>query len=321
VNAAKALTEKDFLDAVDAASLLGTLQAAYTDTGYLDRDSEVKVSKKIIEREALLGVSLCGILDNPGICLDAATLQKGAARAVFRNEEIAERIGIRPTSRATCVKPEGTNSLALGGIGSGIHARRARKFIRRIQANELDSVFKTFRSVNPTCVQKMEGPQYGNDSYVVCFPMESPEDAVVQTELDPIDHLRYVKLVQENWVVPGTRKGRLEGGCHSVSVTVTVDSDKWGAVRDFIWVNKKSFVGLSFLPSFGDYIYEYAPQQAVKDPASNPGLSDKEIEAWVFWNQIKSDMKFVDYTATLEFDDATDLIGEQACSSGKCELV
>ena len=53
-----------------AAALLGTLQAAYTDIRYLG-----PVTRVINDREALLGVSICGVLERPAVFLDAHTLE------------------------------------------------------------------------------------------------------------------------------------------------------------------------------------------------------------------------------------------------------
>lgn len=321
INVSTVQTEDEFLKRVEVATLLGTIQAAYTDVGYLDRDSEIPVNKLIIEREALLGISMCGVLDNPKICLSPSTLQAGAKLALLKNEIFAKKINIKPASRLTCIKPEGTNSLALGGIASGIHPRRSRRYIRRIQASSLESVFQTFRQVNPTCVEKMVGPGLDDDSYCVCFPMESPQDAIVQTTLDPIEHLKSVQVVQENWVSVATRPERLEAGLHSVSVTVTVSESEWAPVQEFVWQNRHSFVGLSFLPSFGDYVFDYAPQQAVYEAVEGVAYSEKEAAAWVFWNRIKSEIKDVDYSAFIETEDGTTLAENLACGVGGCDLI
>jgi ribonucleoside-diphosphate reductase alpha chain len=46
------------------------------------------------------------------------------------------------------VKPEGTTSRLLN-TGSGIHARHARRYFRRVQANRIDPVFQFFKQHNP----------------------------------------------------------------------------------------------------------------------------------------------------------------------------
>jgi hypothetical protein len=72
ISAAAAETPADFYQLCAHAALIGTLQAGYTQFGYLS-----PVSRVITEREALLGVLLCGILDRPGVLLDPAVLRAG----------------------------------------------------------------------------------------------------------------------------------------------------------------------------------------------------------------------------------------------------
>ena len=102
INGKKVYSEEDFIQSAKAASIIGTLQAGYTDLEYLGQ-----VSKNIIEREALLGVSITGIMDSPDILLDPKSQRKAAKEVVKTNQDIAKKININPASRTTCVKPEG----------------------------------------------------------------------------------------------------------------------------------------------------------------------------------------------------------------------
>ena len=72
INGAKILSRDDFAAAADAASVIGTLQAGYTSFPYLG-----PVSERIARREALLGVSITGIMDNPQLLLDPAATGDG----------------------------------------------------------------------------------------------------------------------------------------------------------------------------------------------------------------------------------------------------
>lgn len=99
----KAISSKeDFKNAVWAASIIGTCQAGYTKSEYLD-----DASMHIIEREALLGVSITGIQDSPQVLLDADTQREMAEYAVKVNKEFAPKLGINVAARVTCVKPAG----------------------------------------------------------------------------------------------------------------------------------------------------------------------------------------------------------------------
>ena len=71
------------------AALIGTLQAGYSDFKYLS-----PVSRVITEREALLGVSICGVLDRPDVLLDASVLRTGAEVVKTVNLIVARAIGI-----------------------------------------------------------------------------------------------------------------------------------------------------------------------------------------------------------------------------------
>jgi ribonucleoside-diphosphate reductase alpha chain len=65
INGAKIKTKEDFFAAAKVAAIIGTLQAAYTYFPYLS-----VASQKLTSEEALLGVSITGIMDAPNILLN-----------------------------------------------------------------------------------------------------------------------------------------------------------------------------------------------------------------------------------------------------------
>lgn len=91
-------TPEEFYAACKAASILGTVQAAYTDFKFLNKETE-----EIVKGEALLGVSITGIAENMKLFSDPEVLQKGAEIVNKTNEELAKKIGINPAARCTCV--------------------------------------------------------------------------------------------------------------------------------------------------------------------------------------------------------------------------
>ncbi len=98
INGSKAINKQEFFKACRAASILGTLQAGYTDFKYL-----TDTTKKIFEREALLGVSITGWMNSPDVLFDEEVQREGAEVVLKVNEEVSKLIGINLAARATCV--------------------------------------------------------------------------------------------------------------------------------------------------------------------------------------------------------------------------
>jgi ribonucleoside-diphosphate reductase alpha chain len=315
VNVAAARDAAHLAELARLAARLGTYQASYTDTGYLGA-----TSRAIIEREALLGVSLCGMAARPDLTLDAETLEAAARAAVQENADTAARIGTRQASRVTCVKPEGTASLVLG-TSSGIHPAHARRYLRRVQASERESVFQAYRATNPLAVEKSA---WGSD-YAAVFACEG--EGTTRDELTALDLLARARVALSAWVKPGTaRPQRLVGACHNVSLTVSVQPDEWEAVEADLWEHRASYRGVSLLGASGDYDYPQAPFQAIytdeEIDAMNPTPERRAtmIEARALWELIKRSAQPVDYEAQLEGEDTTAPLAVDACAGGMCEL-
>ncbi|MEX2380975.1 MAG: ATP cone domain-containing protein [Opitutales bacterium] len=292
--------EKDFYQACFWAASIGTLQAAYTDMPYLG-----PVSRFLNERESLLGVSICGILDNPEIFLDPDILTKGAAICRAVNRVVAKKIGIRPAARVTCVKPEGTASLLLGS-GSGLHPHHAKRYFRRVQANRNEPVYRHFKQANPHMAEvSVYNPETDD---VITFPVEASETAILRDEITALSFLDTVRLVQRYWVQEGQASEEYSPKLHhNVSNTCTVKPEEWDAVADFVWQNREYFTGVSLLAYSGDKVYIQAPREEV--------TTDEDIARW---NRLK--YQSIDYTSLREGSDETNLKEVIACAGGACEL-
>jgi ribonucleoside-diphosphate reductase alpha chain len=302
ISAAAAETPADFYRLCVHAALIGTLQAGYTEFGYLS-----PVSRVITEREALLGVSLCGILDRPGVFLDPAVLRAGAAVVKAVNAVVACALGIRPAARTTCVKPEGTASLLLG-TSSGLHPHHAPRYFRRVQANVHDPVYLHFRKSNPHMIEQSVYDPNGRTE-VITFPVEGPDFGIYREDLSAVKHLEYVRLVQENWVHAGRRHEDTSPGLHhNVSCTISVRPDEWAAVADSVWAHRQAFTGIAMLQDCGDKVYQQAPREGVVTAA--------DIAKWNALSHL-----IVDYTTLEESEDITDLKQVVACAGGACEGV
>jgi len=301
INGAKCTTADIFYEACRGAAYVGTLQAAYTNIPYLG-----PVTRYINDREALIGVSICGILDQPSVLLDPEVLRKGAEVVKVVNETVAQNIGIKPAARTTCVKPEGTASLLLGAA-SGVHPHHARRYFRRVIANRADPVYAHFKLYNAGMTEPSVFNPTRDD--VITFPVAAPAGAITRDKLDAVDFLGIVRKVQHNWVIPGTRENPLHPGLHhNVSNTVNVRTDEWDAVEEEIWSNREAYTGVAMLAYMGDKEYPQPPFEEVVSPADVAK-----------WNALSCSE--VDYASMYEASDNTKLMQTSACAGGKCDLV
>jgi ribonucleoside-triphosphate reductase len=254
INCSSIEDEDDFYDRCKAAAIIGTLQAGFTKLDYLG-----EISCRIFQREALLGVSLTGIMEKHELVLTEKVLKNGAKIAVDTNKEISELININQAARVTCLKPEGTSSSMLG-TSSGIHPHHAKRYIRHVQANVLEAPLQHFKKYNPQACEKSSWSANDTDE-VIKFPIEVPDGAKLKNQLPAVEMLSIVKETQKNWVYSGKNKKLCTQDylSHNVSNTVTVKPDEWDEVTKYIYSNRKYFAGISLIPQSGDKDYPQAP--------------------------------------------------------------
>jgi ribonucleoside-diphosphate reductase alpha chain len=254
INCSSVEDENDFYERCKAASIIGTLQAGFTNMAYLG-----ETSSKIFAREALLGVSLTGTMEKHDLVLTEKVLKNGAKIAVETNKVLAKAIGINQAARVTCLKPEGTSSSMLG-TSSGIHPHHAKRYIRHVQANVLEAPYQHFKKLNPQACEKSSWSANNTDE-VIKFPIEVPDGAKLKNQLPAVEMLSVVKETQKHWVNSGKNKALCtqEYLSHNVSNTVTVKPDEWDDVTKYIYDNRKYFAGISLIPQSGDKDYPQAP--------------------------------------------------------------
>lgn len=272
INGGLCNTKEDFFQACRAASILGTLQAGYTDFKFLG-----PVAKDIFDREALIGASITGWMNNPDILFDPEILEQGAQIVKDTNREVAKAIGINPAARTTCVKPSGNASVLLQ-TGSGIHAEHSSMYIRNVQMNKESEVTQAVQRINPHMVEESVWSAGGTD-VVISFPIVPKEGSIFKDELVGVDHLEKVKLAQKHWVNAGTNEELCadKGVRHNVSNTIIVDD--WDEVERYVFENRHSFAGISFLSATGDKDFNQAPNTAV---ISAKEMVDKYDTAAIF---------------------------------------
>lgn len=266
INGARIKTREQFLDACKGAAILGTIQASYTNFKVLS-----PVSKKIAERDALIGVGITGMCENPEILFDPQLQEEGARVVKETNRRVADLIGINHAARTTVIKPSGNSSQLLGCTSSGIHKFHFKRFIRNIQAANTEQALQHVKEVNPVMVRPSVYNKEGES--VISFPVELDDNVLTSEDSSALDFLKLVKLTKEHWIEVGTNFDHpfykeypeMKDLRMNVSNTCTVRDEEWEEVREYVWKNRDIFSGISFLPKGGDLIYPQAPYTSVLD--------------------------------------------------------
>jgi len=276
---------------VRIATILGTIQSAYTKFPYLR-----KVWSKNTEEERLLGVSLTGIMDNPLMTHENMGLEKTLAHlrsvAVSTNAEWADRLGIPVSAAITCVKPSGTVS-QLVDSASGIHARHSPYYIRTVRGDNKDPLTQLMKDQgipNEPCVMK------GDTTTVFSFPQKSPAGAVTRNDMTAIEQLNLWLTYQRHWCE------------HKPSVTISVRDSEWMHVGAFVYEHFDEMSGVSFLPH-SDHTYQQAPYQDCTKEEYEVLLSSMPEK--IDWSKLS------DY----EQEDNTVAMQTMACTGDVCEVV
>jgi ribonucleoside-triphosphate reductase (thioredoxin) len=275
INGAVLRTGDDLTEAARAAALLNTVQASYVGFSFLG-----PVAELLCERDALLGVSITGMMTGAAVALDPSALRRASSEVVRTNARWADLLGIRRAARATLIKPAGKTSLVFGGVSNGIHPYHADRYFLRIRARPHSAVYAAFEQANPhQCARSPSG-----DGRHAIFPLEAPPRSIVRRQLGALEHLEIIRQTIECWVRPGTAPGSVAG--HNVSNTVTVRDGEWDEVRDHLWRHQRTYSGVALLADSGEVQHPDAPLRAVLDDGDEAR-----------WREMRARHVAVDYAA------------------------
>lgn len=290
INVSDVTTQEELNDRARASAFIGTLQASYTNFHYL-RD----IWKRTTEKEALIGVSMTGIASGGVLDLN---MTKAAKIVLEENARVAALIGINKAARTTTVKPEGTTSLVLGS-SSGIHAWHNDHYVRRVRVNKNEAIYHHLATFHPELLEDdLFKPQV---TAIISVPQAAPLNAITREE-SALNLLNRVGRVWNEWVKAGHRKG---DNINNVSTTVTVDTDEWDEVAEWMWTNRDGYTALSVLPK-DDHTYVQAPFEDI--------TSEK-------YTELLQHLQTLDLSTIYEPEDETELQQTVACGGGACEVV
>lgn len=276
------------------ATILGTMQATLTNFHYL-RD----IWKQNAEEEALLGVSLTGVMDNKLLSGQEGksklndALEQLKAYAIETNKTWAKKLGINQATAVTTIKPSGTVS-QLVDCASGMHPRWSQYYIRTVRGSINDPVAKMMMERGFPWEPSVMKPDV---EVVFSFPVKAPDNCITVDRISAIEQLELWKAYKEHWCE------------HQPSITVYVREHEWMEVGAWVYKHFDIVGGLSFLPAT-DHTYQQAPYQEV--PKAEYDALLKQMPELQDWSQL---------SAYEKDDSAVTATREIACSGGSCEIV
>ena len=275
---------------VRVATIVGTLQSTLTHFRYL----RVRWERNT-EEEALLGVSLTGIMDHYLLSKATSDLEKWLTEmrnvAIETNKEWSEKLGIIQSTAITCVKPSGTVS-QLVNSASGIHPRFSRHYIRRVRGDKKDPLSVFMSNAGVPVESDVMSP---TTTDVFSFPVKAPETSVTVKQTGAMEQLELWKAYQDHWCE------------HKPSITIYYTDEEYLDVAQWIWKNFDMCSGISLLP-YSDHVYQQAPYEEIDEEKYNElfAAMPKDIN----WEDL----------AKIEVEDNTIGSQELACVGGACEL-
>tara|TARA_Y100000590_G_scaffold328161_1_gene372611 strand:+ start:3585 stop:5516 length:1932 start_codon:yes stop_codon:yes gene_type:complete len=292
---------KDLKEKVRLATILGTWQATLTNFRYLSKEWKTNC-----DEEALLGVSLTGIMDNEFTSgsydkkkeVQAVVDQLPALLTMLKeicvdtNKKVAKQLGIKPSAAITCVKPSGTVS-QLVDAASGIHARHSKYYVRTVRGDKKDPLCQFLVEKGIPHESDVTKPEH---TWVFSFPIKTADSAICRNDRSAIQQLEFWKLYQESWCE------------HKPSVTITVKEDEWIEVGAWVYKHFDMISGISFLP-YSDHSYKQAPYQECDEEEYNAMVAKMPTD--IDWNELSK----------YEVEDNTRGSQEYACTGDKCEVV
>ncbi len=278
---------------VRIAAIMGTFQATLTNFQFVRKEWAENTAS-----EALLGVSLTGIMDHPMMNGSEGHAKLKVWLNVLRdhardtNAEWAAKLGIPESAAITCVKPSGTVS-QLVNSASGIHSRHSEYYNRTVRVDKKDPVYALLKDSG---LYIEDHKAYPETTAVVYFPTAAPKGAVTRNTMTAIEALDLWLLYQEEWCE------------HKPSVSITVREHEWVDVGAWVYKNFDVVSGISFYPA-DDVVYEQAPYQDLTEEEYNQWLVDHPTPV-INWDDLQH----------YEKEDNTVSSQTLACAGGSCEI-
>jgi ribonucleoside-diphosphate reductase alpha chain len=246
-------------------------------------------TNRIVAKNRRLGQSITGVLQ----CSKEQLAWLSPVYDYLRDldAEYSDSSGLSRSVRLTTVQPSGTLSL-LPGVTPGIHPAYAKYYIRRVRFGAADPLIEACRKRGYNVV-----PEVGIDGredhtkWVVEFPAQSPEGAVLAADMTAVEQLEWVKRMQTEWAD------------NAVSVTVYYRIEELPQIKSWLKDNYDDSVkSVSFL-LHADHNFPLAPYEEIDEETYNSMVA-------------KVDLTIPMGSSTLD----DNLMDDPSCTTGACPV-
>ena len=175
-----------------------------------------------------------------------------------------------------------------------MHPRFAPYYVRRVRINATDPLLHMLRDQGVPCHPEVGQDPNNATSFVLEFPVKSPDGAIVKDDVPALELLEEWKKIKVNFTE------------HNPSATIYVGDDEWLEVANWVYKNWDIVGGLSFLPR-NDHVYQLAPYEEIT----------KEQ-----YEELSKQVEGIDFSKLILYEQADNTTGakEYACVGGACEI-
>ena len=229
----------------ECAKLLYRTQKAIASLPFLHEETNA-----IVHKNMRLGLGVTGICQ----ALDKVKwLDKCYEELRKLDKKWSKERGWPESIKLTTVKPSGTLSL-LGGSTPGVHPAYSKHYLRTVRMSSSDGLVQICKDLGykTEFLFNFDGSE-NRDTVVVYFPCETPDGAILASEMGVIKQLEMVRTLQNVW------------SDNAVSVTAYYSPEELEELKEWLKVNYKSGIkSVSFLLR-QEHGFKQAPYQEIDE--------------------------------------------------------
>ena len=229
----------------ECAKLLYKTQKAIASLPFLHEETNA-----IVHKNMRLGLGVTGICQ----ALDKVKwLDKCYEELRKLDKKWSKERGWPESIKLTTVKPSGTLSL-LGGSTPGVHPAYSKHYLRTVRMSSSDGLVQICKDLGykTEFLFNFDGSE-NRDTVVVYFPCETPDGAILASEMGVIKQLEMVRTLQNVW------------SDNAVSVTAYYSPEELEELKEWLKVNYKSGIkSVSFLLR-QEHGFKQAPYQEIDE--------------------------------------------------------